>query len=368
MNAACGLITYALERSFGGIGRYTRELICAFRAMPISLTILQAGRSNSAGRVVNLPGAGLLPGLLTFGQFQVAQVARQNQLELLHDPTGTVPLLLAQTRRVATIHDVFPFFCPKNSTALDWLIYHYWLPIAVRGLDAIITVSEHSKQDILRALPVEADKVIIIPEAASAKYRRLHPGQVQPVLVRAGIDFPYILYVGSIEPRKNLLRMLEAYAEVRKRSQKWNLVIVGARNFWKSSPVKQTIERLDLKSYVHFTGYVAEDELPALYNGASLFVFPSLYEGFGLPVLEAMACGTPVVASKCSSLPEVTGNAALLVDPFKVDEIASAITKMLTDSDLWTEYQWKGLMRATAFSWENTARQTVKVYERLLNP
>jgi len=144
------------------------------------------------------------------------------------------------------------------------------------------------------------------------------------------------------------------------------LVIVGAPNFWKSSPVAESVEKLGLKSCVHFTGYIPEGDLPALYNGADLFVFPSLYEGFGLPVLEAMACGTPVITSNTSSLPEVAGDAALLVDPYDVDAIAEAMRRVLTDLNLAGELRVKGLARASEFSWERTARETLAVYEKVL--
>src|SRR5262249_38222888 len=150
----------------------------------------------------------------------------------------------------------------------------------------------------------------------------------QDTLARHNITFPYILYVGSIEVRKNLARLLEAYGRLRLWSQNWKLVIVGARK-WKFSPVFEAIQRLELEPHVHFTGYVADEDLPALYSGADLFAFPSIYEGFGLPVLEAMACGTPVITSNTSSLPEVAGDAALLVDAYDVDAIASAMRGVL---------------------------------------
>jgi glycosyltransferase involved in cell wall biosynthesis len=146
-----------------------------------------------------------------------------------------------------------------------------------------------------------------------------------------------------------------------------SLVIVGARNFWKSSPVVKEVKELGLKSYVRFTGYVPDEDLPAIYSGADLFVFPSIYEGFGLPVLEAMACGIPVVTSNTSSLPEVAGDAALLVDPYSVDEIAAAMRRVLCDPDVAAELCAKGLQRAKQFSWERTARETIAVYEKVLN-
>lgn len=359
-------MAYALDRSSSGIGRYSSELIYALRISGVSIHILYAGRTITKDETVCLSGASLLPGLLTIGQPEIAWAARQHKLDLIHDPTGTCPLLLARTGKVITIHDVFPYVSPKTSTTLDWLIYHFWLPLAVRGVDAVITDSTHSKADILRYFHLKSDKVTVIPAAAGDRYQPLEPAQVQSVLRRYQLAQPYILYVGSIEPRKNLLRLLQAYARLRDDLPAWKLVIVGARNAWKSTPISAELRKLNLTSWVQFTGYVPEEDLPALYNGASLFVFPSLYEGFGLPVLEAMACGTPVITSNISSLPEVAGDAALLVDPYNVDEIAAVMRRVLSDPDLCADLRHRGLERAKEFSWERTARQTLEVYRKVL--
>jgi glycosyltransferase involved in cell wall biosynthesis len=288
-----GFVVYALDRNPGGIGQYTRGLLAGLQRIGCEPLVLQAGRVECDNGTVPLPGAGLLPGLLTLGQLQIRRAVQRHNLTLVHDPTGTAPLMLCPSKRVVTLHDVFPLSFPGHSAALEALIYRFWLPYAVRHVDAIITDSRQSKSDIHKYL--------------------------------------YILYVGSIEPRKNLLRLLEAYARLREWSPKWKLVIVGARNYWKSSPVAQAVERMGLQGQVKFTGYVPDEDLPALYNGADLFCFPSLYEGFGLPVLEAMACGTPVVTSNTSSLPEVAGEAALLVDPYDVEAIAAAMRRVLED-------------------------------------
>ena len=363
MNTSIGFISYALDRAPGGIGRYTKELMGALREAGTGLTVLQAGRTSTDA--VSLPGARLLPGLLTVGQVQIAWNAWRRRLALVHDPTGSMPLFVTGARRVATIHDVIPYIYPETCTKLDWLIYRFWLPLAVRRLDAILTDSQQSKKDIVTHLSVKKEKVFVIPCAANDRYRPLDKNDIQAALARYEINEPYILYVGSLEARKNLPRLLQAYAQLRQRLQKWKLVIVGARK-WKFSPIFETIQRLDLGSDIHFTGYIEEQDLPALYNGADLFVFPSLYEGFGLPVLEAMACGTPVVTSNSSSLPEVAGDAAILVDPYKVEAIAEAMQRVLSDSALATAMRKKGLAQATKFTWARAAKETMAVYEQVL--
>ena len=360
-----GVISYGLDRAPGGIGRYTKELIAGLRQADAKLTLLHAGEGEAEAGVVHMPRAELLPGLLTFGQAEIARAARQRQLDIVHDPTGAMPLFLTGGKRVATIHDVIPYIYPKTSSVLDWLIYRLWLPLAVCRLDAIVTDSEQSKRDIVRYLRVSPQKVTVVPCAAAPRYQVLDTAVTFPILAKHNIQSPYILYVGSIEARKNLPRLLEAFAEILNWSSKWKLVIVGARK-WKSSPVYDTMQQLGLAEHVQFTGYVDEEDLPALYNGADLFVFPSLYEGFGLPVLEAMACGTPVVTSNRSSLPEVAGKAAVFVNPEDASSIAYGIKAALENPGMRSKLSLDGLVQAQQFSWERTVRETMAVYDRIL--
>jgi glycosyltransferase involved in cell wall biosynthesis len=362
-----GLLAYALDRAAGGIGRYTRELLAAFHQIGFEPVILQAGGPPPTEfRTHNLPGSGLLPALLTLGQIQIARAARRHRLDLIHDPTGTAPLALTPARRVVTIHDAIPYVYPHTSTALDRLIYHRWLPLAIQKADAVLTDSQHSRKDILHYLPVTQERLFVIPPAANRHFRPRPPEEVRQTLDRYGVPAPYLLYVGAIEPRKNIPRLLEAYGQLRRWFEKWNLVVVGAPNRWKASPVAETAESLGLSPFIHLTGFVPDEDLPAIYSGADLFVFPSLYEGFGLPVLEAMACGTPVVTSNSSSLPEVAGEAALLVDPTDVDGLVHAMRRVLSDPDLAADLRQRGLERAKGFTWERTARETLAVYKKVL--
>jgi len=369
-----GLILYGLDRPLTGIGRYTLELVQALGKLQPrpEITLMFAGKgndllsSNGLGQT-SLPGSRLLPSLMTWGQVAIWRRAKEVNLEIIHDPIGVSPTGISRHGKatVTTIHDVIPYTYPETSTTLDWLIYHFWLPLAVRWSDAIITDSTQSKEDIVRFLRAKENKVTVVPLAANDDYHPMRNNSVMAALETYEIRKPFILTVGSLESRKNLPRLLEAYARLRHWSEKWTLVIVGARK-WKYAPIFETVQRLELEHYVRFTGYVEEEDLPALYNGADLFVFPSLYEGFGLPVLEAMACGTPVVTSNTSSLPEVAGDAALLVDPYDVEEIATAMRRILEDEALAAELRAKGLARAKEFSWERTARETIAVYEKVL--
>jgi glycosyltransferase involved in cell wall biosynthesis len=365
MTTSVGLLTYGLERTPGGIGRYTRELDGALRAAGIPVTTVRAGGHGTADGAARLPGAGRLPALLTLGQAQLAVVARRRHLDVVHDPSGNAPISLVRTRRVVTIHDAIPYIHPEASTLLDRLIYRLWLPWIVRRVDAVITVSEHSKADLLRFLPIRPERITVIPLGIGAAFRPQKPSEIAPILDRLGIGAPYILSVGSIEVRKNLPRLVEAFSRLRAEDPSLHLVLTGARKLRQSS-VAEDIRRLGLEGAVHLTGFVEDADLPALYAGATLFVLPSLYEGFGLPVLEAMACGTPVVASRSSSLPEIAGEAAVLVDPFDVDAIAAGMRQVLTSPDLAARLRTAGLARAETFTWRQTAEATIGVYERVL--
>ncbi len=362
-----GLVAYGLERPLQGIGRYTVELGAALAGAGVDVVPLWTGRRVRGNGGLALPGSRLLPGLLTVGQAEIAWLAHRHGLDLVHDPTGSIPLGLTRTGRVATIHDTIPYILPETCTRLDRLIYRCWLPLITPSLDAIVTISKTSRADICRYLPVRPEDVAVVPDAAGRRFRVLDEGSVRPALAKYHVERPYVLAMGSASPRKNVGGLLEAFALLRRWTGRRQLVVVGGRAAGWSSLLK-TAERLGLGDSVHFAGCVDDQDLPALYSGADLFVFPSLYEGFGLPVLEAMACGTPVVTSNSSSLPEVAGDAALLVDATDPEQIALAMLRALSEAGLSAELRERGLARSALFTWERTARATVEVYERLLQP
>ena len=241
------------------------------------------------------------------------------------------------------------------------------LPHSLARTDAIITVSTQSQQDIERFLYVPTAQVVVIAEAAEAHFTHIgDTPERSAILARYGITSPYILYVGAINGRKNIARLLDAYAMLAPRHPHVNLVIGGKRQ-WQTGEIDTTLQRLNLGQRLHFTGYVDDTDLPALYSAAELFVFPSLYEGFGLPPLEAMACGAAVVTSNTSSLPEVVGDAAVLIDPYDVSALADAMDRLLSDAALRADMQQRGLAQAARFTWKRTAQDTRAVYDRLLH-
>jgi glycosyltransferase involved in cell wall biosynthesis len=326
---------------------------------------------------------------MTVGNVLIPLLARRLGLDVVHDLTGVTPLLGVgdSTRTVVTVHDVFAWSCPGHSTWLDALIYRYWLPHVLPRVDAVITVSQASKADIVRYLKLSPTKIHVAYPGVDAAFRPLPEAQVARVRRRYGLPDRYILFVGSVEKRKNLTGLLRAYACLSNMEQaSMPLVIVGARRrayiqMPGAREIEATLQNLGLERDVVFTGYVPDVDLPALYNGATLFVFPSLYEGFGLPPLEAMACGTPVVCSNVASLPEVVGDsgasvadaseasgapAALTVDPYDIEGLADAMRRVIVDNDLQEDLRRRGLARAQRFTWAKTARKVVDVYQHLL--
>ncbi len=289
------------------------------------------------------------------------------RLDLLHS-TDFIPPLHSPTPTVITVHDLaflhWPHFVTKDSAA-----YYGQIDRAVTRARRVIVPSEHTRQDLIGQLGAPADKVSVIYEAADPSFVPLPLEETrQAVCKKFGIPPSYIFTVGTIEPRKNLNGLLQAFRILKDRysvSAETGLVIAGSKG-WLYDETLETIETLGLTDCTFLLGRVSDKDLHRLYVGARCHIHPAYYEGFGLPPLEAMACGTPTIVSNVSSLPEVVNDAALLVDPRDWEEIAVALHRLLTDDDLHAELRRKGFQRASCFSWEQAARQTLEVYRAVV--
>lgn len=271
-----------------------------------------------------------------------------------------------RARRVVTIHDLALLRSPQLGTdALSRFVRRTARSAA--EADGIIADSESTRRDLIELLGLPAQKLRVIYPGFDPAFQVLPEEAARDrVCQRFGLSGPYILHVGTLEPRKNLEMLVKAYARLRRERQiPHRLVLVGARG-WKYESLFHCIDRLDSPDAVCYLGPVPASDLPALYNAAELFVYPSLYEGFGLPPLEALACGTPVVTSNISSLPEVVGDAACLVDPSDEPGLASAIAGILGDAELRRRMRERGLAQARRFSWERCARETLALYRELV--
>jgi len=284
-------------------------------------------------------------------------------VDLFHATEHLLPRL-SSIRTVFTLHDLIFLFHPETHKPLNRWFLTLMMPRFLRAADAIIAVSECTKRDAIRFYGIPEENITVIYEGVNPRFRPVGPEAMAAVRARYDLPEHFILYVGTIEPRKNLTVLLEAFSNLQSAICNLHLVFVGKKG-WLYEGFFRRLRELGLEDRVIFTGYVPDEDLPAIYSAAELFVFPSLYEGFGLPVLEAMACGTPVVCSNTSSLPEVAGDAALLVDPTDVCALAGAMERALRDETLRATLRVRGIERARRFTWARAAQETMQVYENV---
>jgi glycosyltransferase involved in cell wall biosynthesis len=298
-------------------------------------------------------------------QLHVPWVLRRERPDVYHAPHYVLPAAV-RCRSVVTIHDcihlMFPQYLP-NRAAYAYARASMWA--AARRSDRILTVSHASKRDILHLFNVKPEKIVVVYNAIDEHFSATPSDDyVARIRERYQLDHKFVLYVGNIKPHKNLVRLIEAFSQLRRTHDDLKLLIIGDE-ISKLPALRRAVHRHKLHKHVRFLGYLKDDTLTVLYRLASVFVFPSLYEGFGLPPLEAMASGTPVVTSNVSSLPEVTGGAAVLVDPYDVDSIADGVRRILDDPQLAEGLRIKGLSRAREFSWERSVEKTQRVYREV---
>jgi len=267
---------------------------------------------------------------------------------------------------VVTVYDLSFVLFPQGLQPWRRLYLDWGTARSARSAERVIAISHSTKRDLVELLNVREAKVDVVPCGVDDDFRPMErPELLDQLRAKRGLPQHMLLFVGTIEPRKNLVTLLHSYDLLRGRIQAPPLIIAGPKG-WQHEEVASTVRDLGLEDSVFFPGYVPRDELPLWYNAADLFVYPSLYEGFGLPALEAMACGTPVIASNVSSLPEVVGDAGILVEPTDTEGLAEVLSQVLTDQPLREELRSKGLQRAGMFTWSRAAAETATVYDRAL--
>jgi glycosyltransferase involved in cell wall biosynthesis len=375
MTAYVGLDYTAAAHQTAGIGRYTRELVQALAATSTDYKYrLFVADANNATYPA-LPGPNF-----TFYSTRLTErwLARlwyrlrlplwveswTGPLDLFHAPDFVLPPVRPGTRTIVTIHDLS--FLREPETVMPGMMAHLnqWVPLSVKRADHVVTVSAATRQDLIELYQTPPEKISVLYHGVTPDFKPVkNVEKLTAVRQKYGLgDCPFILSVGTLQPRKNYRRLIQALAKL---DPVPLLVIVGSKG-WNYEDVFSEVTRQGLTGRVHFPGFVADADLPTLYSAASLFVYPSLYEGFGLPVLEAMACGTPVVASNRSALPEVVGEAGLLVDAKDVAALAAAVSRLLGDATLSQQLAQAGQAQAAHFTWPKMALELVNLYQQIL--
>lgn len=302
-------------------------------------------------------------------QFLYPGLLQQNKLDLIHYTNFNSPIFFNKIKSIVTIHDLTLWFFPgrRQTSAFKRLLYRIVIRQACRNANHIIAITEATKQDIVRLLKIDPGKITVVYEAASPRY---HPvsgsANLEQLKRKFNITKPYFLYVGQWRAHKNVIRLIRAFALVRRRYQLDYQLVLSSKIDPIYSQVQSTVKELGLSGDVILTGYVADSELPYLYSGAECFVFPSLYEGFGLPPVEAMACGTPVVSSNTSCMPEVLGDAARYFDPQNIEDMAKVMAEVGRSYSLKRDLKARGLKQAKLYSFDRMAKETLAVYRRVL--
>ena len=367
-------------RQEAGIGNYVRSLLDAMLALDKAneYTLITSGRPTSErpfpdapnvrGRTVFIPDRYLnvlwyrlrapLPANLFTGK-----------IDIYHGPDFVLPPLGAKIRKVVTIHDLAFLEHPEYAVPSLAAYLRKVVPESVAAADVVAAVSHDVARTLIEHFQTPREKITIIPNGLRPHFKRI----TDPILLGAtankfGLKHPLVLGVGTLEPRKNHLGLIKAFhqAQSAKKNRPAMLALAGGQG-WLYEETKQLVADLKLEKKVRFLGRVSDLELAVLYSLADIFAFPSFFEGFGVPPLEAMACGAPVITSNTSSLPEVVGDAALTVDPHNIDELATAITRLLGDEQLREELRQKGFERAQLYTWPNSAQKMLEVYQELYN-
>lgn len=289
----------------------------------------------------------------------------RTSLSLFHGTNYDVPLW-NKSRTVCTIHDLSLLLHPATHRAHLVRRARWRLPMMARRASAIITPSESVKGEVCEHLGINSEKVYAIPEAARRSFRPMPLAETREVRRRLKVEDEFLLFVGTIEPRKNLLTLARAFDEILRTTRLRPQLVIAGKEGWLTEELFTYLKSSEIRERVRFTGYVSDDDLRALYSSCRAFVYPSLYEGFGLPPLEAMACGAPVITSRIQSIMETVGDAACLVSQTDFRDLASALIRVLEDSGERARLSSAGLERAKGFSWERTASATLDVYRAVL--
>jgi len=361
-----GILTGNLGHRRAGVANYIYHLVSHLKNN-LKVTTIGHHRSIQLPQVENLvPNYPRVPYNTLLWSFGVAfQKNNLKKMDLVHNPAQFPLPKPCHSRYVVTIHDITAITMPEYHTRYRTLYTRQFLSTNIRSASHIISDSVATKNDIIISFSIPDEQISVIPLAADGQFRPCPMEEIQRVKAAYSLHRPFVLFVGTIEPRKNLPNLLKAFYKLIQHHPKYDLVIAG-QNGWKYEEVYQTVEKLSLIARIRFLKYVPHEDLPALYCAAALLVLPSWYEGFGLPPLEAMQCGVPVIVSDRGSLPEIVGPGGCIVSPDDPLAITEAMIVYLTDNEKRKEQIKYNLARAKIFSWDRCAKETKMVYQKIM--
>jgi glycosyltransferase involved in cell wall biosynthesis len=359
----------ALPPALSGAGNYIVQLAGALSRLRTGDRLFVIAKQADAWRFDGWRDVELViapvrtrPARLVWEQFGLPRLLRQIDADLLHSPHYTMPLAAVPATRVVTVHDMTFFLYPEHHLRAKTIFFRRMIRAAAARADHLIADSDSTRHDAIRLLHLAPSSITTVHLGVDRRFAPVtDEARLDAVCRRYGITHPFALSVSTIEPRKNLVTAIRAVTRARRDGTPWTLAVAGAAG-WGTGVVHAELADERIADGVKFLGFVANDDLPALYSAADAFLYPSFYDGFGLPPLEAMECGAPVIVSNRSSMPEIVGDAGVLHDPEDDAAVAAAMGVMLRDAEARERYRKRGLARAAQFSWEETARRTHMVY------
>ena len=363
-------IADALDIQYAGVHVYTREIIRAVTSLDKNneyILIRPESKNQYDGvKEIIVPLSEKIPmhrGMRQYGA--IPSAARKLNPDIVIEPGHFGPFFLPKkVKRVTVIHDITPVIMPDYHIFMSRLFHKLFLPGILKRANHIITNSEYTKSDVVTHYPITKDKTTAI---LLGKDENFKPDNNDGFLKKYNIQKPYFLYVGTLEPRKNLSRLISAFEQLVDNGICNHQLVLAGKKGWKIDDLYTQIENSSAKNNIILPGFVDKEDLAALYTHADIFVYPSYYEGFGLPILEAMSCGVPVITSNTSSLPEVGGDAALYFDPMSIQDLYETLSKLITNENLMLEMKQKGLERSKQFSWEKAGKETIALFEQIFN-